>query len=195
MTAGLHPDSLVHAQTPLRVDLPSLNHSDETAFTSKGCFVFSTHFQQRLRQHDIDLACVHLQGPAPTREAYLARYGEVDMMLDSFPYPGVTTTCEALWMGVPTLSLAGDTLLSRQGAGMLVPAGLVEWVASSEDEYVEKAIQLGSDWNKLASLRAQLRKQVLSSPVYDAQRFARNFEAALWGMWQAWRDKSLSPAK
>lgn len=143
----------------------------------------------------ISTSRAHLQGPAPTREAYLARYGEVDMMLDSFPYPGVTTTCEALWMGVPTLSLAGDTLLSRQGAGMLVPAGLVEWVASSEDEYVEKAIQLGSDWNKLASLRAQLRKQVLSSPVYDAQRFARNFEAALWGMWQAWRDKSLSPAK
>lgn len=143
----------------------------------------------------ISTSRAHLQGPAPTREAYLARYGEVDMMLDSFPYPGVTTTCEALWMGVPTLSLAGDTLLSRQGTGMLVPAGLVEWVASSEDEYVEKAIQLGSDWNKLASLRAQLREQVLSSPVYDAQRFARNFEAALWGMWQAWRDKSLSPAK
>jgi len=147
-------------------------------------------FKQRLQQHGIDLTRVHLQGPASTREAYLARYGEVDIMLDSFPYPGVTTTCEALWMGVPTLTLAGATLLSRQGAGMLIPAGLADWVASTEDEYVEKAIQLGSDLNPLATLRAQLRKQVLNSPVYDAPRFARNFEAALWGMWQAWRDKS-----
>jgi len=141
-------------------------------------------FTQRLEEQGIDPARVDLQGAAKSRGDYLARYNNVDVMLDTFPYPGVTTTCEALWMGVPTLTLAGDTLLSRQGAGMLVPAGLSDWVAYSEEGYVEKAIQLTSDLPKLAALRAGLRQQVLASPVYDAPRFARNFEAALWGMWR-----------
>ena len=141
-------------------------------------------FRQRLQQHQIDLARVELQGAAPSRADYLARYHSVDIMLDTFPYPGVTTTCEALWMGVPTITQVGDTLLSRQGAGMLVPAGLSDWVVNSEDEYIAKAIRLSSDLPKLAALRAGLREQVLASPVYDAPRFARNFEAALWGMWR-----------
>lgn len=144
-------------------------------------------FAQRLQQHGIDLSRVEMVGAVDTREGYLARYNAVDIMLDTYPYPGVTTTCEALWMGVPTITLAGDTLLSRQGAGMLVPAGLSDWVATSEDEYVAKAIQHSSDLSKLAALRAGLRAQVLASPVYDAPRFARNFEAALWGMWRQYQ--------
>jgi predicted O-linked N-acetylglucosamine transferase (SPINDLY family) len=113
----------------------------------------------------------------------------VDILLDTFPYPGVTTTCEALWMGVPTVTLAGDTLLSRQGAGVLTPAGLGDWVAESEDEYVAKALAFAADLPALARLRAGLREQVLASPVFDARRFARNFETALWGMWQRWQSQ------
>ena len=144
-------------------------------------------FKQRLQQHGIDAARVQLQGSAGSRTDYLMRYTEVDVMLDTFPYPGVTTTCEALWMGVPTLTLAGDTLLSRQGAGIVTPAGLSDWVAMNEEEYVTKAIQFASDLPKLAALRVGLRQQVLASPVFDSARFARNFEAALWGMWQAFQ--------
>lgn len=142
-------------------------------------------FTQRLRRHDIDPERVTLRGATKTRAEYLARYNEVDIMLDTFPYPGVTTTCEALWMGVPTVTLAGDTLLSRQGAGVVTPAGLPDWVATSEADYVEKAIERSRDLASLATLRARLRQQVLASPVYDAPRFARNFEDALWGMWRA----------
>ena len=152
-----------------------------------GDAVVAQQFKQRLHQHGIDPARVMLQGAADSRQDYLARYTEVDIMLDTFPYPGVTTTCEALWMGVPTLTLAGDTLLSRQGAGVIAPAGLGDWIASSETEYLEKAIQLTSDLPKLAALRAELRVQVLASPVFDAARFARHFEAALWGMWREYR--------
>ena len=137
----------------------------------------------RLQQHGIDPARVMMRGAAPTREAYLSRYAEVDVMLDTFPYPGVTTTCEAMWMGVPTLTLAGDTYLSRQGAGMVTAAGLGDWVTSSVEDYIDKAVSLASDLPKLAALRAGLRKQVSTSPLCDAQRFARNFEEALWGMW------------
>jgi protein O-GlcNAc transferase len=140
---------------------------------------------QRLQQHGIDPARVEMRGAAPSRETYLARYAEVDVMLDTFPFPGVTTTCEALWMGVPTLTLAGDTLLARQGAGVLTAAGLGDWVATSVADYVDKAVTLAGDLPKLAALRAGLREQVSASPLFDAKRFARNFEAALWGMWRA----------
>ena len=139
---------------------------------------------QRLRQHNIDPARVALHG-AVSREAYLAAHAEVDMMLDTFPYPGGTTTCEALWMGVPTLTLAGDTLLARQGASLLMAAGLKDWVATSVADYVDKAVTLAGDLPRLAALRAGLREQVSTSPLFDAPRFARNLENALWGMWQA----------
>ncbi len=143
---------------------------------------------QRLQRHGIDPARVATHGSA-RREAYLAAHAEVDMILDTFPYPGGTTTCEALWMGVPTLTLAGGSLLARQGASLLGAAGLAQWVANSKEEYVAKAIALASDRPGLARLRAGLRAQVLASPLFDAPRFARNFEEALWGMWQAWNAK------
>ena len=134
-------------------------------------------------EHGIDPARLTLRGSAASREDYLARYSEIDVVLDSFPYPGVTTTCESLWMGVPTLTLAGDTLLARQGAGVLVAAGLEDWVTTSIAEYIEKAVALAGELPKLATLRADLREQVSASPLFDAERFARNFEDALWDMW------------
>ena len=139
---------------------------------------------KRLRRHNIDPARVALHSFA-SREKYLAAHAEADLLLDTFPYPGGTTTCEALWMGVPTLTLAGDTLLARQGASLLTAAGLEDWVASSVADYVDKAIRLASDLPKLAVLRAGLREQVKASPLFDAPRFACNLENALWGMWQA----------
>ena len=148
---------------------------------------------KRLQRYGIDPARVVTHGSAH-REAYLAAHAEVDLILDTFPYPGGTTTCEALWMGVPTLTLAGDSLLARQGASLLTAAGLEEWVATSKEEYIAKAITLASDLPRLAALRAGLRRQVLASPLFDAPRFARNFEDALWGMWQRYQAKPGIPA-
>jgi protein O-GlcNAc transferase len=145
----------------------------------------AAQFVERLLAHGIDPARVTMRGSAMSREEYLVRYSEADVMLDSFPYPGVTTTCEALWMGVPTLTLAGDTLLARQGAGVLTAAGLGDWITTSVAEYVDKAVELASELPKLATLRAGLREQVSASPLFDAKRFARNFEDALWRMWRA----------
>jgi protein O-GlcNAc transferase len=142
------------------------------------------HFVERLRRHNIDPARVTMHGGA-SREAYLAAHAEVDVILDTFPFPGGTTTCEALWTGVPTLTLTGGTLLARQGASLLTAAGLNDWIATSEADYIAKAVALTRDVTKLATLRAGLREQVRTSPLFDAKRFARNFEAALWGMWQA----------
>jgi len=146
----------------------------------------------RLQRYGIDPARVTMHG-AVSREVYLSAHAEVDVMLDTFPYPGGTTTCEALWMGVPTLTLTGDTLLARQGASLLMAAGLGNWVATGVADYIDKAVSLADDLPKLAALRAGLREQVSASPLFDARRFARNFEDALWGMWQA-RTQPILPA-
>ncbi|HIJ80723.1 MAG TPA: tetratricopeptide repeat protein [Desulfuromonadales bacterium] len=139
-------------------------------------------FIERLQQQGIQPAQVTCHGTV-SREEYLASHSEVDVILDTFPYPGGTTTCEALWMGVPTLTLAGDTLLSRQGASLMTAAGLPEWVAASEAEYVAKSIAVAHDLPGLSALRMGLRDTMLKSPLCDAPRFARNLEAALWQMW------------
>jgi predicted O-linked N-acetylglucosamine transferase (SPINDLY family) len=138
---------------------------------------------ERLQQYGIAADRVQMLGSVP-RAAYLAAHAEVDIILDTFPYPGGTTTCEALWMGVPTLTLAGETLLARQGASLLTAAGLPDWITNGEDDYVAKAIHFASDLPKLTILRAGLREQVRTSPLFDAPRFAKNLEDALWEMWQ-----------
>ncbi|MBC7621523.1 MAG: tetratricopeptide repeat protein [Candidatus Saccharibacteria bacterium] len=140
--------------------------------------------QRRLELAHIELHRVDLVG-GTSREGYLAAYGEVDVILDTFPFPGGTTTAEALWMGVPTVSLAGNTLLSRQGESMLRCAGLPDWVAGSTQEYVQLAISKVEDLHHLALLRASLRVSVLESPLFDGARFAKNFETALEGMVKA----------
>ncbi len=114
---------------------------------------------------------------------YLAAHAEVDIILDTSPYPGGTTTCEALWMGVPTVTLAGHTLLSRQGASLLSAAGLADWVADNEQDYVARAVAAAQDLPALAALRAGLRQQVASSPLCHGYRFAVHFHAALLGLW------------
>ena len=130
-----------------------------------------------------------LIGRIASREDHLAAYNRIDIALDTFPYPGVTTSAEALWMGVPVLSLRGDRFLSRTAVSIACNAGLPEWIAAGEDDYVAKAVAFASDLESLARLRAGLRQQVLASPLFDVPRFARNFENALWGMWQAHENK------
>ena len=155
------------------------------------CLTTREQMKSRLARFGIAQERVTLSGPV-SRAEYLAAYAEVDMVLDTFPYPGGTTTCEALWMGVPTLTLAGETMLARQGASLLMAAGLSNWVASSAEDYVAKAAAFSLDLPSLSALRARLREQVRTSPLFDAERFARNFEAALLGMWESRRSKSNS---
>ncbi|MCA0212243.1 MAG: tetratricopeptide repeat protein [Proteobacteria bacterium] len=126
---------------------------------------------------------IDLHGRA-LRPAYLAAHAEVDMILDTFPYPGGTTTCEALWMGVPTLTLAGDRLIARQGAGLLAAAGLGDWVAGDVPTYIQQAVQRASDLPGLAVLRATLRERVAASALCDAQGFAQDITQALQAMAQ-----------
>ena len=126
-----------------------------------------------------------LEGSAP-RADYLAAYQRVDIALDPFPFPGGTTSVECLWMGVPVLTLEGNSFLSRQGVGIMNNVGLPDWIAADTNDYLAKAIAHASDLPRLATLRSSLRDQVMASPLFDAPRFARHFEAALRGMWAQW---------
>jgi protein O-GlcNAc transferase len=113
----------------------------------------------------------------------------VDIALDTFPYPGGTTSVEGLWMGVPMLTRCGDRFLSHVGQTIAVNAGLSDWIAVDADDYVAKAAGFARDINRLAVLRAGLRQQVLASPLFDASGFARHFEQAVWDMWQTHLNK------
>jgi len=140
---------------------------------------------ERFAVHGIDAGRLILTSFVPMAE-YLTPYQKVDIALDPFPYPGITTTVESLWMGVPVLTLAGTTFLSRQGTGLLMNAGLPEWIAAHADDFVVRAVARAGDREGLAALRSGLRERVLSSPIFDAPRFAGHLAAALRGMWQAW---------
>jgi predicted O-linked N-acetylglucosamine transferase (SPINDLY family) len=92
-------------------------------------------------------------------------------------------------MGVPTLTLAGNTLLARQGASLMTAGGLPDWVVDTPAAYVEKAVAFASDLPALVMLRAGLREKVAASPLFDGQLFARHFEQALYGMWDQYNLK------
>lgn len=139
---------------------------------------------QRFAAQGIAAQRLILEGPTTLRADHLTTYHRADIALDPFPYPGVTTSAEALWMGIPVLSMQGDRFMSRTAASIAHNAGLPDWIAASEDDYVAKAAHFASDLPKLATLRAGLREQVRTSPLFDAPRFARHFEDALWGMWE-----------
>ena len=121
--------------------------------------------------------------------AYLETYREIDVGLDPHPYGGGTTSCDALWMGVPVVTLAGRTAVSRAGTTLLRNVGLDDLVARSADQYVDLAAELIRDAGRLAALRRDLRGRLESSPVMDARAFARGFEAALRTAWRAWCER------
>jgi predicted O-linked N-acetylglucosamine transferase (SPINDLY family) len=141
--------------------------------------------RERFARHGIADSRLALEKPIP-RTAYLSAYHRLDIALDPFPYPGITTSVESLWMGVPVLTLAGDRFNSRQGMGLLMNAGLPDWIAADADDYVAKAAAHAGDLPRLEALRSGLRAQVHASPFFDAPRFAGNFEAAVRSMWRQW---------
>ena len=118
--------------------------------------------------------------------AYLALHHQVDICLDTFPYTGGTTTNHALWMGVPTLTLAGQTASGRQGAAILGHVGLDAFVADDAEDFQAKGLSWAGDLGALAAVRAGLRERCERSPLRRPEVIADALESALRTMWQRW---------
>ncbi|MHB1140504.1 MAG: O-linked N-acetylglucosamine transferase family protein [Sulfuricaulis sp.] len=138
------------------------------------------------RAHGIGGDRLILHGGNDSHAEHLRRYHEIDIALDPFPYNGTTTTCDALWMGVPVVTLEGHTHVARVGVSLLNHLGLTEWIAHSAPEYVEIAARRAADTLQLAALRRQLRAHMASSPLTDARTFTRHLESAYRSMWRQW---------
>jgi predicted O-linked N-acetylglucosamine transferase (SPINDLY family) len=134
----------------------------------------------------IDASRLTFLAATPSLAAHLALYSRMDVALDAYPYHGTTTTCEALWMGVPVVTLAGATHAARVGVSLLTNAGASELIAESPEAYVDLAAGLAGDADRLRAYRATLRGRLASSPVCDAPGFARRFDGALRAMWRAY---------
>ena len=129
---------------------------------------------------------VLLRPTNPEQMDHLQHYDQVDIALDPFPYNGVTTTCDALWMGVPVVTLRGDRHSGRMGASILTNAGLPELVADTGSAYEAVALKLGADVGRLAALRVSMRERLRASRLMDAPGAAREVEAAYRRLWQEW---------
>lgn len=152
------------------------------------------HLKQRLLAHGLAEDRVELRGPSPHPEM-LIEYGEIDIALDPFPFNGGMTTLEALWMGVPVVTVAGHGVVSRQTVSALANIGRADELAFPDVEaYVAGAVALANDPARLARLRAELRDRLRASPVCQAEAFARDLEALYLRMWQAWREGGRLPS-
>ena len=141
--------------------------------------------QDRFASRDIDPIRIRTIPATPTRNAHLDFYRHVDIGLDTFPYNGTTTTCEALWMGVPVITFAGDRHAARVGASLLHRVGLDELVAKDVEGYVDIACALAGDSRRVATLGTGLRDRMRASPLCDARAFTRDLEDAYRGMARA----------
>ena len=119
-------------------------------------------------------------------QEFITGYNGIDIALDTFPYNGTTTTCEALWMGVPVVAIRGDRFVSRVGASLLSCAGMTELIAESPEGYIDIAVRLAGDLDKLAELRSSLRPHLLTTPLFDSHGFARDLEAAYVKIFSLW---------
>jgi protein O-GlcNAc transferase len=138
-----------------------------------------------LASRGIDAARLILEDQAKHSD-FLASYNRVDVALDPFPYSGGLTTLEALWMGVPVITMPGETFASRHSLSFLATLGLSELIGENRSDYIERAVQLAEDQARLAGMRQTLRDRVAESPICDGTAFAEAFSEILRGAWRDW---------
>ena len=144
------------------------------------------HFLARCEAAGLPSAQLRLQAEPTAAAAHYATWHEVDIALDTFPYNGTTTTCEALWMGVPVVSLVGDRHAARVGASLLHAAGLPQLTAQSPAQFVAIAHALAQDLPTVAKLRATMRARLSRTPLLDPRRLTRAIEQQLREVWREW---------
>ena len=144
-------------------------------------------FHEMFESHGIAADRVEMFGKMSSKE-HMNFYGQIDIGLDPFPYNGTTTSCEALWMNVPIVSMLGDRHSARVTASLLTQVGLGDLSANSPDEYVQKAVDLANDLDRLTHIHATLREDMTNSPLCDHEGHTREVEDAYRSMWRKWCD-------
>jgi predicted O-linked N-acetylglucosamine transferase (SPINDLY family) len=140
-------------------------------------------FKEMFASHDIAHERLVMLKRTPSNEEHLGLYSKVDIGLDTFPYNGTTTTCEALWMGVPVVTLVGERHAGRVGASILKRVGLENLVASNVDQYIELARSLAADRDRLQEMRLNMRDRMQKSNLMDSELFTNHLEEVYRGMW------------
>jgi predicted O-linked N-acetylglucosamine transferase (SPINDLY family) len=140
---------------------------------------------ERFKVEGVSASRLVLEGESPHAELF-ERYNDVDIALDTFPYSGGVTTYEALWMGVPVITVPGTTFASRHSLSHLMTIGYPEFIAKDQSHYVELATQLAHDQKRLLNIRSQLRQKMAASPTCNTQKFAKDFGALMRDIWKKW---------
>ena len=141
--------------------------------------------RSRLHRNGIPQDRVEIRCTSRDEQHYLGTYADIDLALDSFPFCGHTTNCEALWMGVPVITLCGDRPSARSSASVLEALGYPEWIARSPEAYIDLAVQWAQDPRRLSAVRSELRGRI-AERLCEGASFTRGLEAAYRAMWQAW---------
>ena len=140
----------------------------------------------QLVDRGIDANRFQLANTVPTGRDQLSVYESVDIALDPFPWSGHTTTCEALWMGTPVVTLYGNRYAGRMAACALTALGMTGFIAHSPDDYVAIASDWANDRDRLARLRGELRERMQASPLCDGTTFTRELEKTYRDLWRRW---------
>ena len=139
---------------------------------------------QRFKKQNVKKEQLILEGESKTRKELLNIYNKIDIALDPFPFQGNTTSIEALWMGVPIITLKGNRYISHFGESINSNLNMSNWIAENYADYILKAKKFSSDINELSKIRTRLRQSCLQSPVFDSKRFSQHFDQMLWKIWK-----------
>ena len=140
--------------------------------------------RKKFQENEISAERIIIEGKPKTREEMLKKYNQVDIALDPFPYSGITTSFESIWMGVPLYVLKGNNFYSRTGISINKNLGMEDWIANNKKDYFIKILKLTSDFNKLSQTREHLINKVNDSTLFDSSLFANNFNKMLWKIWE-----------
>jgi len=143
-------------------------------------------YYQEFEKHGIGRDRLDFRGMHRELTDHQSVYNAIDIGLDPFPYNGATTTCEALWMGVPVITLTGKMHAGRVGVSILTQMEMTDLIASDPDDYVRIAVELANNPTRLSELRSSLRQRMAASPLCDARSFALAVEDAYRTMWRQW---------
>ena len=138
---------------------------------------------QKFKKFNVDSSRILFSKRQKIRNDHYKIYNKIDISLDTFPYPGVTTSMESIWMGVPVLTLKGNNFVSRCGESINLNLKMSNFIAKNKSEYISKALSLSEDINGLVDIRKSLRKRALSSPLFDIENFGQNFGELLSSVW------------